>query len=119
MSNRVEAKMTKSFRLIHESISLPTAPKTFSITTKIRYEKVRTEISSSNNDPDEIDATSDLSMPRGAHLLSDPPVPKTSILQAKFPSFSTMKGKMSRRTTKKFPSMHLTGSPVKNSLLIK
>ncbi|GBN16476.1 hypothetical protein AVEN_12150-1 [Araneus ventricosus] len=111
--------MTKSSRLIHESISLPTAAETFSITTKIRHEKVETEIPSSNYDSGEIDATSDLSTPRGDHLSSDLPVPKTSIPQEDFPPFPTMKEKMSRRTTKKLLSVHLTGSPVKNSLLMK
>ncbi|GBM97928.1 hypothetical protein AVEN_228355-1 [Araneus ventricosus] len=33
-----------------------------SLTTKIRHEKVEAEIPSSNNDPDEIDVTSDLSI---------------------------------------------------------
>ncbi|GBM44407.1 hypothetical protein AVEN_128269-1 [Araneus ventricosus] len=119
MTNRVEAKMTKSSRLIHKSIILPTATETFSITTKIRHDKVETEIILSNNDPDEIDATYDFSISRGAHLWSDPPVPKTSITQAGFPTFPTTKEKMTSRSTKRLLSMHLTASPVKNSLPIK
>ncbi|GBM32597.1 hypothetical protein AVEN_195557-1 [Araneus ventricosus] len=94
MSNRMEAKITKSSRLIHESISLPTATKTFSITTKICHEKVEGEIPSSHNDPNEIDATSDLSIPRLARLLSDHPVPKSPTPHADFPPFPTTKDKM-------------------------
>ncbi|GBM28042.1 hypothetical protein AVEN_27431-1 [Araneus ventricosus] len=65
-----------------------------------------------------INSTSDLSILGGVHLLSDPPAPKACV-KYDFLRLPTIHWKISRRPRKKLPSWNLTGTPVKNVLLIK